>query len=136
MVRKSKPQMDDVTLRVATPIARAWAQFRQSRSYKDMSNLDGAALLLAMDADRDSERKPAQRASQILGFEDNIDPLEIMAAMRYIARCRRETELDRWAERGPECHASVERLRKRHQLKALEDAQAFVRYLNAMDANP
>ena len=80
-----------------------------------------------MDADVDIERKPARRAALAVSQDPMRDPLELLAAMRYIARCRREAEVERWADSGPECHAYVQKLRKRHLLKADEDARAFGR---------
>ncbi len=134
MVMRSQPQMVQVTLRVARPIAQAWAQFRQKNTLIDQDSLDGAALLLAMDADADSERKPATKAAAALAQDSEHDSMEVLAAMRYIARCRQEVELERWAKSGPECHAFVQRLRKRHQLKAGQDADAYERvFLNQSD---
>ena len=127
MVKRTEPQMVEVTLRVAGPIARAWEKFKSKPSRQTDGGVDGAALLLAMDADADIERKPARKAALAVLQDPTHDPLEVLAAMRYIARCRREVEVERWADSGPECHAYVQKLRKRHQFKALEDARAFGR---------
>jgi len=127
MVKRSEPKMVEVTLRVAEPIARAWQKFKSKPDRTADEGLDGAALLLAMDADGYIERNPAQKAALAVLEDPSRDPLEMLAAMRYMARVRRETEIESWADSGPECHAYVQKLRNRHQFKALEDAQAFGR---------